>query len=109
MKFVSAEHDANVVQQQSPVTAPVTGERARKVLSGVSVVIPARNEEPTIGDVIRTSLRYCNEVLVVDGHSTDCTVEVARKYGVDIITDNGKGKGDAIRVGASAARYPIIV
>jgi len=40
-------------------------------------------------------------VLVVDGRSTDKTVEIARKLGADVIFQdgNGKGKGDAIRKG----------
>src|SRR4030095_8059424 len=80
-----------------------------KALSGVSLVIPARNEEPSIGEVIKKALTYCDEIVVVDGHSTDHTAQVSEKCGVRVIKDNKKGKGDAIRVGAAAARYPIVV
>jgi len=80
-----------------------------QLATGVTVVIPARNEEKNIAEVIEKALDYCEEILVVDGHSTDRTREVARSYGVKVISDNKKGKGDAIRVGAAAASHPIIV
>lgn len=76
---------------------------------GVTLVIPARNEEPTIGGIIEKSLPYCDEILVVDGHSRDRTAQIARSCGVRVVTDNKRGKGDAIRVGAAAAAYHVIV
>jgi dolichol-phosphate mannosyltransferase len=59
--------------------------------------------------IIQKSLPLCDEVLVVDGSSSDATVEIARAHGVRIVRDNGKGKGDAIRVGAAAANHEIVV
>ena len=44
------------------------------LLSGVTAVIPARNEERSIGEIIERTRPVCDEVLVVDGHSTDRTV-----------------------------------
>lgn len=76
---------------------------------GVSLVIPARNEARNICEVIEDSLPYCDELLVIDGHSTDGTRELAEDYGLRVILDNKKGKGDAIRVGAQAARHDIVV
>jgi dolichol-phosphate hexosyltransferase len=75
----------------------------------VSLVIPARNEEQCIGEVIEKSLPFCDEIVVVDGHSVDRTVEVAESYGVRVVKDNKRGKGEAIRVGAMAATHPIVV
>lgn len=77
--------------------------------AGVSVVIPAKNEEPTIGDIIEKTLPYCDEVVVVDGQSRDRTAQIARSYGIRVVKDNGKGKGDAIRAGAAAARFDVVV
>src|SRR5258708_18585141 len=75
----------------------------------VSLVIPARNEEQCIAEVIERSLPFCDEIVVVDGHSTDRTVEVAESYGVRVVKDNQRGKGEAIRVGAMAAAHEIVV
>jgi dolichol-phosphate hexosyltransferase len=75
----------------------------------VSLVIPARNEERCIAEVIEKSLPFCDEIVVVDGHSVDRTVEVAESYGVRVVKDNKCGKGDAIRVGAMAVSHEIVV
>ena len=82
---------------------------SRAALTGVSVVIPARNEERSLGMIIQRSLPFCDEVVVVDGHSTDGTVQVAKKHGVKVVHDHRKGKGDAIRVGAQAATQDVVV
>lgn len=75
----------------------------------VTVCIPARNEEQTMAEIVEGAQFFCEEVLVVDGHSSDRTAEVAATHGARVVKDNRKGKGDAIRVGAAAARFPIIV
>ena len=108
MKFVSTELERSIVGVR-PADVPAVSDAWIKVLNGVTLVIPARNEEPSIGHVIEKALPYCEEIVVVDGHSTDRTTQVAEEYGVRVVKDNKKGKGDAIRVGAAAARYPIVV
>jgi len=77
--------------------------------SRISLVIPARNEEQCIAEVIEKSLPFCDEIVVVDGHSVDRTVQVAESYGVRVVKDNKRGKGEAIRVGAMAATHEIVV
>jgi dolichol-phosphate mannosyltransferase len=79
------------------------------MLDGVSVVIPAKNEERSIGPIITRAMSFADEVVVVDGNSKDRTPEIARSLGARVVVDNGKGKGDAIRVGANAARYTTTV
>ena len=78
---------------------------------GISVVIPARNEADNIGWVLRRIPSYVDEVVIVDGWSTDATIDVARMVRPDVVvvSDNGIGKGDAMRVGAAAARGSIVV
>ena len=76
---------------------------------GVTLVIPAKNEAENICEVIDRAIPYCDELIVVDGHSTDETRELAEQYGARIVLDNKKGKGDAIRVGAQAATHNIVV
>jgi len=63
----------------------------------ITVVIPTLNEEQGLRPIIEQCKKYCSELIVVDGHSTDNTVEIAKKAGVKVIYDNRKGKGDAIR------------
>ena len=75
----------------------------------VSLVIPARNEERCIAEAIERSIPFVDEIVVVDGHSVDRTVEIAEQYGVRIVKDNKRGKGEAIRVGAMAVSHPIVV
>lgn len=69
----------------------------------VCVLIPTLNEKATIGSVIEEfhTLGYHN-ILVVDGHSTDGTQEIAVKLGATVMTQQGRGKGAAM-IGAFAA------
>jgi dolichol-phosphate mannosyltransferase len=47
--------------------------------------------------------------MVVDGHSTDNTREIALKMEARVVTDDGKGKGDGVRVGIQEASGDIVV
>ena len=64
----------------------------------IAVVIATLNEEEGIGLTIAELRKVIEEpwCLVVDGHSTDKTVEIAKKFGAELITQKGRGKGDAI-------------
>jgi len=75
----------------------------------ISVVIPTRNEEGMIKEIIDGCRPYADELLVVDGHSTDDTRKIAEAAGVRVILDNGKGKGAALRQAAFAVTGDIIV
>lgn len=75
----------------------------------LSIVIPAKNEEKTIGEIIEKSKPYGEEILVVDGHSTDKTKEIAESLGARTILDNGKGKGEAIRCAVNNIRGDIVI
>jgi dolichol-phosphate mannosyltransferase len=50
-----------------------------------------------------------DEVLVIDGHSTDKTRELAQEAGATVLLDNKKGKGDAYWVGIENACGEIVV
>jgi dolichol-phosphate hexosyltransferase len=63
-----------------------------------TVVIAALNEQEGIGRTIvdfKESLLTSN-ILVVDGHSSDRTVDIARNLGAEVVFQDGLGKGDAI-------------
>lgn len=75
----------------------------------VTIVIPAFNEANGIKELIEAIIPYGDEILLVDGHSTDDTFEIARKTGIVCVKDNKKGKGDAIRTSLSHATHDIIV
>ncbi|MGN9795263.1 glycosyltransferase family 2 protein [Streptomyces sp. OZ13] len=77
----------------------------------VSVVIPAMNEAENLPYVFKTLPDWIHEVVLVDGNSTDGTVEVARDLwpGVKVVQQRGKGKGDALISGFAACTGDIIV
>jgi len=81
----------------------------RPVDPGLSIIVSARNEGPSIGEVISKSTNYSNDVIVVDGHSADDTQTISKSLGARVYKDNKKGKGDAMRVGLSHANNEIIV
>jgi len=77
----------------------------------VSVVIPAKNEARNIGWVLERIPIWVDEVVLVDGRSTDRTIEVARALRPDIVVvaDDEPGKGAALRAGFAAATGDFIV
>jgi glycosyltransferase involved in cell wall biosynthesis len=79
--------------------------------SRVSVVIPTLNEEKNLPHVFARLPEGLHEVIVVDGHSTDATVAVARRLRPDVrvITQPGRGKGNALAAGFAACTGDIVV
>jgi len=69
--------------QDTSHRSPVTGKRFEKKLP-VTAAIIAKNEEENIGLCLE-SLGWADEVLVVDGCSTDRTVERAMEYGAKVV------------------------
>jgi len=82
----------------------------------ISVIIPAYNEEDTIGFVITgvadalNQMNVSHEIIIVNDGSFDNTLEIAKKYDV-VILNNYKnfGKGHALRRGLLRARGRLIV
>lgn len=67
------------------------------VFPDLTIVIPAKNEAASIAAAVAGAIPYAVSVMVVDGHSTDGTAELARAAGATVFPDGGKGKGEAIR------------
>ena len=74
---------------------------AKQVIPSVQVVIAAWNEEEGIGLTITELMNTldCPSVLVVDGRSSDRTVEVAKRLGAKVLLQDARGKGDAVAKG----------
>jgi len=75
----------------------------------VSVVIPTKNEEGLIGQIVDSVRPYADEVLVIDGHSSDGTRDIAAARGARVELDGGKGKGEALRRSMASATGDIVV
>ena len=90
-----------------PTAIPRQGHDGRAVR--ISVIVPCRNEGRNIRPVLEWAAPFADELLVVDGHSSDDTRAIAAEMGATVILDNGKGKGDALRVGIARATGDILV
>jgi hypothetical protein len=77
----------------------------------VTVIIPTLNEERNIAWVIERIPPSVDEVMIVDGHSVDRTVEVARAVRPDVVVvrQEGRGKGAALRSAFAAATGDYLV
>jgi dolichol-phosphate mannosyltransferase len=64
----------------------------------ILTIIPALDEEEGIGPTLAELKEILGDsmYLVVDGNSTDGTVEIAKKMGAEVIRQEGSGKGTAI-------------
>ncbi len=97
---------------------------AAKGTTTVSVCIPARNEEPTVGAIVRTirstlvdPLGLVDEVIVIDDHSTDRTAERAAEAGATVVRASevltgfgeGHGKGEALWKSLHASSGEIVL
>ncbi len=77
----------------------------------VSVVIPTLNEARNLPWVLARIPQFVDELIIVDGHSSDQTVQVARAVRADVVVvmADRRGKGAAIRAGFAVATADLIV
>ncbi len=64
-------------------------------MTKIKVIIPAYNEETSIGKVIKAIPKIVSEIIVVSNNSTDRTPEVAENAGATVLNENRKGYGYA--------------
>lgn len=105
---------ARVEELRGEEDAPVARSRRTVVRNAhvptVSAVVPARNEAANLPYVL-AGLTGVDEVIVVDGGSTDGTAGVARAVRPDVVLvqQTGSGKGNALACGFRAARGDVVV
>jgi glycosyltransferase involved in cell wall biosynthesis len=82
-----------------------------RVMPTVTAVIPTYNEERNLPHVLPRIPAMVEEVIIVDGHSRDRTVAVAREVRPDVrvVYQSGRGKGNALAGGFAEATGDIIV
>lgn len=79
-------------------------------MKSYTVIIPAYNEEKSIGEVIKQTQKFADEVIVVDDCSTDNTKELCERLGAKVVTnEHRKGYIGAIKTGFERANHEIIV
>jgi len=92
-------------------SVPYTGPDRRSRKTKISVVVPAMNEERNIGHVLQRLPEGLHEVILVDGNSADGTIEAAERTlpGIRVLSQSGRGKGDAFRTGFAAVTGNLVV
>ena len=107
-------HMYEATSQLSRTSTPpriIGGATASSVLKDdVTVVLPVLNEEEGVSVVIDELLEngYRN-ILVVDGYSSDLTAEVARRKGVTVVEQHGRGKTGAIKTAIEQLSTPYML
>lgn len=96
------------------MTAPLLQEAPLAPLAGpaplpASLIIPCRNEAQNLELLLPQVAGMAEELIIVDGHSTDHTQALAEAHGARFILDRRKGKGDGLRVGLDHASRDISV
>jgi glycosyltransferase involved in cell wall biosynthesis len=79
--------------------------------ASISVIIPTKNEAKNLPHVLPRLPACVSEVILVDGNSSDNTVEIAQQLypSIRVIRQRNKGKGDALIQGFAASTGDIIV
>jgi hypothetical protein len=103
----------------SLVNIVIARPKINEVLKTVSIIVPARNEEGNIEEIVKKLPKFTDddELIFIEGNSTDNTWDkiknIAEKYSKErkiiIGKQDGKGKGDAVRKGFSLASNDILM
>ncbi|MBW3590989.1 MAG: glycosyltransferase family 2 protein [Actinobacteria bacterium] len=102
---------STIAGEAAALGAPGEPEGAPSAVPSVSVVVPAMNEADNIGWVLQSIPLWVQEVILVDGDSTDATIDVAREQWPEltVLNQQGKGKGAALRQGFASASCDFVV
>ena len=83
-----------------------------KKIPKASFIIPTKNNAGTIEQCLNSLLRYresIKDIIVVDGQSTDGTLDIVRKFPVKILADPGKGQNLAYEIGWRNSEGDIVI
>lgn len=75
----------------------------------IGVVIPALNEETSIGKVLSAIPDWVDEVVVADNGSSDRTAQIAEKHGAIVVHESRRGYGAACLAGIAQLKKPDII
>ncbi len=80
-------------------------------MSRTTAIIPVRNEGATVGEVVAVAHAspLVDDVIVVDGDSTDDTREQAARQGATVLVERKPGKGEAMITGVQATDADVVV
>ena len=75
----------------------------------ITVIVPTLNEEKAIAYVIKSlKIEGYNNILVVDGHSSDDTINIVKNLNVKLVTQNGLGKTGGVKTALEFVNTPYI-
>ncbi len=79
-----------------------------------SVIVATRNNIDTIGECLSSLIPdydsgYIGEIIIVDGHSTDGTLEVVREYNVNLLADDGLGVYSGLDMAWRCAKHDLVM
>ena len=89
---------------------PDTNKNRKGIMSSISVVVCAKNEENFLEGclILLSKQKIRPEIIVIDSHSTDNTVEIAKKYADKVAYDDKNGIGKARDMALDIAKGDII-
>jgi glycosyltransferase involved in cell wall biosynthesis len=108
---LSAGSENNEKERQPLVAVPAARAGSGQAQATVSLIIPTLNEAKNLALVLPTLPDMVDELVIVDGGSTDGTVDIVRQLRPDatIVEEPRKGKGIALQAGFAAATGDILV
>jgi len=103
----NSEINANI---QMAIYKDESEKKNGKLANGVTAIIPAYNEQVSIGSIVLKTKIYVDRVIVVDDGSTDRTAEIAVLAGAELIKHKtNMGKGRALKTGFEVAKDSKII
>lgn len=75
----------------------------------VTVIVPTKEEAPTVEGVVKGAKKFASRVIVIDGHSLDETRELAARAGAEVMLDDRRGKGAAMRLALAQVKTKFTV